>query len=166
MALDDNAAPVGYLKLGVLGLGGSSPLRIQTVIGAPTPFDSRLIMDYKVRTAQVDDAEAFSPLLASLGYPSDPSALKTRISDILKNLDATLIVAVQEGSDRAMGLLSMHFIPQLGLEGEVARIGFFVIDERCHGSGVGKLLESHAEMLARKRGCDRMVSHSGTGSNR
>jgi GNAT superfamily N-acetyltransferase len=114
-------------------------------------------MDYKVRTAQVGDAEAFSPLLASLGYPSDPSALKTRISGILKNPDAALLVAVREGSDRAIGLLSMHFIPQLGIEGEVARIGFFVIDESCHGSGVGKLLESHAETLAHERGCDRMV---------
>src|SRR5271156_3025726 len=111
-------------------------------------------MDFKVRTAQVGDAEAFSPLLASLGYPSDPSSLKTRISDILKNSDAALLVAVHEASDRAVGLLSMHFIPQLGLEGEVARLGFLVIDESCHGSGVGKILESHAEMLSRKRGCD------------
>src|ERR1700733_81507 len=107
------------------------------LIGVPTPY-FRVIMDYKVRTAQVGDAEAFSPLLASLGYPSDPSALKTRISGILENPDAALLVAVREGSDRAIGLLSMHFIPQLGIEGEVARIGFFVIDESCHGSGVGK----------------------------
>jgi len=51
----------------------------------------------------------------------------------------------------------MHFIPQLGLEGDVARLGFLVVDENCHGSGIGKLLESHAENLARERGCDRMV---------
>ena len=136
------------------------------LIGVPTPYYFRVIMDYKIRTAQVGDAEAFSPLLASLGYPSDPSALKTRISGILKNPDAALLVAVLEGSDRAIGLLSMHFIPQLGVEGEVARIGFLVIDESSHGSGVGKLLESHAETLARERGCNRMVSLSGTGSNR
>lgn len=123
-------------------------------------------MAYKVRTANVEDAEAFSPLLASLGYPSDPSSLKPRISRILKNPDAVLLVSVHEESDRAIGLLSMQFIPQLGLAGDVARIGFFVIDEKCHGSGVGKLLESHAETLARERGCDRMVSHPDPGSNR
>lgn len=115
-------------------------------------------MTYKVRLATGDDAEAFSPLLASLGYPSGPSSLRTRISVILKNPDAVLLVATSESSDKALGLLSMHFIPQLGLEGDVARLGFLVVDENCHGDGIGKLLESHAEKLARKRGCDRMAN--------
>jgi len=118
-------------------------------------------MAFKVRTAKVEDAETFSPLLTSLGYPSDPDSLKSRISRILNNPDCVLLVAVREESDRAIGLLSMQFIPQLGLAGDVARLGFFVIDESCHGSGVGKLLESHAETLARERGCDRMVSQPG-----
>jgi GNAT superfamily N-acetyltransferase len=114
-------------------------------------------MTYKVRTAMADDAEAFSPLLALLGYPGDPSSLRTRIHVILNNPDAVLLVATSESSDKAIGLLSMHFIPQLGLEGDVARLGFLVVDENCHTSGIGKLLESHAEKLARERGCDRMV---------
>lgn len=112
---------------------------------------------YKIRTAVVDDAEAFSPLLASLGYPSDPSSLCTRISVILKNPDAILLVATSESSNKAVGLLSLQFIPQLGLQGDIARIGFLVIDESCHGAGIGKLLESHAEKLSRERGCDRIV---------
>ena len=53
---------------------------------------------YKIRTAMVDDAEAFSPLLASLGYPSDTSSLRTRIAVILKNPDAVLLVATSESS--------------------------------------------------------------------
>src|SRR5271170_603684 len=110
---------------------------------------------YKVRTARVDDAEAFSPLLTSLGYPSDPSFLRTRIPIILQNPDAVLLVATSEATDYPVGLLSLHFIPQLGLQGDVARIGFLVVDESCHGSGIGKLLESHAEKLSRDRGCDR-----------
>jgi len=114
-------------------------------------------MAFKLRTATVDDAEAFSPLLASLGYPSDPSSLRARIPVILKNPDGVLLVAISESSDKALGLLSIHFIPQLGLEGDVARIGFLVVDESCHGGGIGKLLESHAERLAREHGCDRMV---------
>jgi ribosomal protein S18 acetylase RimI-like enzyme len=112
---------------------------------------------YRIRTARTDDAIAFSPLLASLGYPSTPSSLKSRIATILQNPDAVLLVATPTTTDRVLGLLSLHFIPQLGLEGDVARIGFLVVDETCHSAGIGKLLETHAEELSRKRGCDRMV---------
>ena len=113
--------------------------------------------DIQSSKATIDDAEAFSPLLASLGYPSDPSSLRTRIPVILENTDVVLLVATSESSDKSLGLLSMHFIPQLGLEGDVAPLGFLVVDENCHGSGIGKLLEPHAENLTRERGCDKMV---------
>ena len=87
-------------------------------------------MGYKIRAATVDDAEAFSPLLTSLGYPTHPAALRTRIPRILNNPDALLLVAVSESSG-VVGLLSVHFIAQLGLGGDVARIGFFVVHESC-----------------------------------
>lgn len=117
-------------------------------------------MEYTVRTARIDDAEAFIPLLSSLGYPSSLSSLKTRISSILTNPDAVLLVAVSTSSDEAVGLISLHFIPQLGIEGDVARIGFFVVDEKHHGAGIGKMLELQAERVSRDRGCNRMVSYS------
>jgi GNAT superfamily N-acetyltransferase len=112
-----------------------------------------------VRQARVDDAEAFSPMLGSLGYPCDPSFLSERISLILQNPDAVLLVVTSE-NDQAVGVLSLHFIPQLGIQGDVARIGFFVVDENYHGFGVGKVLETYAEKLSRDRGCDRMASNS------
>jgi GNAT superfamily N-acetyltransferase len=114
-------------------------------------------MEYTVRTARADDAEAFIPLLSSLGYPNTLSSLKTRISRILQNPDAVLLVASTASSNAALGLLSLHFIPQLGVEGDVARIGFLVVDETSQGAGIGKLLESHGEKLSRERGCNRMV---------
>jgi GNAT superfamily N-acetyltransferase len=114
-------------------------------------------MEYTVRTATVDDAEAFIPLLSSLGYPNTLSSLKVRISRILENPDAVLLVASTNSSDKALGLLSLHFIPQLGVEGDVARIGFLVVDENCQGVGIGKLLELHAEKISREQSCNRMV---------
>ena len=109
--------------------------------------------------ARADDAWAFCPVLASLGYPCDLSFLSGRIPVILQNPDAVLIVAASE-SDKAIGLVSLHFIPQLGLQGHVARIGFLVVDQRYHRLGVGRLLESYAEKLSGDRSCDRMVSNS------
>jgi GNAT superfamily N-acetyltransferase len=114
-------------------------------------------MEYTIRTARIDDAEAFIPLLSSLGYPNTLSSLKTRISAILKNPDAVLLVAASTFSDQAVGLISLHFIPQLGIEGDVARIGFFVVHENHLGAGIGKMLELEGERISRERGCNRMV---------
>src|SRR5271163_1117166 len=115
-------------------------------------------MDYTVRLGTTDDADTFCPLLASLGYPTDPIALKERISRILQTPDAVLLVAAHQTTDAVGGLLSIQFIPQLGLAGDVCHICFFVVAENLHRAGIGKLLESTAEELSRKRGCDRMVS--------
>lgn len=114
-------------------------------------------MEYTIRTARIDDAEAFMPLLSSLGYPNTLSSLKTRISAILKNPDAVLLVAASTFSDQAVGLISLDFIPQLGIEGDVARIGFLVVDENHLGAGIGKMLELEGERISGERGCNRMV---------
>jgi GNAT superfamily N-acetyltransferase len=116
-------------------------------------------MDFTIRQATVADAEAFVPLLASLGYPNQSSSLRSRIATIVQNPDAELLVAVKKESDQVVGLVSLHFIPQLGIEGEVARIGFFVVGEEFQRSGIGRLLETHAESLCIDRGCNRMVLH-------
>jgi GNAT superfamily N-acetyltransferase len=114
-------------------------------------------MGYSIRHVTANDAGAIAPLLESLGYPNELSSLKSRITIIAKNPDAELLVAINEPSNELVGLLSLHFIPQLGIEGEVARIGFFVVDEKVQRMGVGKFLESHAEKLCLDRGCNRMV---------
>jgi GNAT superfamily N-acetyltransferase len=114
-------------------------------------------MGYSIRHVTANDAEAIAPLLESLGYPNELSSLKSRITIIAKNPDAELLVAINEPSNELAGLLSLHFIPQLGIEGEVARIGFFVVDPKIQRMGVGKFLESHAEKLCLDRGCNRMV---------
>lgn len=114
-------------------------------------------MDYTVREARVNDAEAFVPLLASLGYPNGVVSLRARIANIIQNPDAELLVAVTVQSNQVVGLLSLSYIPQLGIEGDVSRIGFFVVDTSLQRAGIGKLLETHADNLSRERGCNRMV---------
>jgi GNAT superfamily N-acetyltransferase len=99
-------------------------------------------------------------MMASLGYPSDPSALRERIPRILNTPGAEILVATADGADKPLGLLALQFLPQLGIEGEVAHICFLVVDGSYHRGGVGRALESHAEKLARERGCDRMVHHT------
>jgi hypothetical protein len=106
--------------------------------------------EYRVRKTTVGDARSCSSLLESLGYSSTPSSLEKRIARILENPDTALLVATLTSTDQVVGLISVHFVPQLGLEGDMARIGFLVVDEVCHGAGIVKLLEVHAEELSRE----------------
>lgn len=106
--------------------------------------------EYRVRKTTVDDARSCASLRESLQYSSTLSSLEKRIAPILENPDATLLVAALTSKDQVVGFISVHIIPQLRLEGEIARNGFFVVDEVCHGAGIGKLLEVHAEELSRE----------------
>jgi len=60
---------------------------------------------------------------------------------------------------RLADVISLHFIPQLALNGDIYRISYLCVSERARGRGVGALLEEHAESLARQRGCDRIELH-------
>lgn len=148
-----------------VGRTANPKIRISAGVG-PEPFNSPATqrsvlineMDYEVRLATINDADAFCPLLSSLGYPTDTTAIKERLSRILQTPDAVLLVAAHKTTDQVAGVLSIQFIPQLGLAGDVCHICFFVVAENLHRAGIGKLLESTAEELSRKRGCDRMVS--------
>jgi GNAT superfamily N-acetyltransferase len=52
-----------------------------------------------------------------------------------------------------VGVLSLHFIPQLALAG-FCRISYFCISDDARGQGIGALLEVRATELARARNCD------------
>ena len=58
-----------------------------------------------------------------------------------------------------LGVLSLHFIPQLALEGDFCRISYFCVSSNARSKGIGRLLESEGEALARARGCDRIEVH-------
>ncbi|WP_139803611.1 GNAT family N-acetyltransferase, partial [Cronobacter sakazakii] len=54
---------------------------------------------------------------------------------------------------------SLHFIPQLALKGDFCRISYFCVSSNARSKGIGRLLESEGETLARARGCDRIEVH-------
>ena len=61
-----------------------------------------------------------------------------------------------------LGFLSLHFIPQIALPGDFARISYFSIDETARGKGLGARLEEHATQLAREKGCELIEVHCHT----
>lgn len=110
-----------------------------------------------IRTAHESDAEIVSQLLASLGYSETQPFIHNRITQLLANPDATLLVATINA--RVIGVLSLHFIPQLALAGDFCRISYFCVDESVRGAGTGAALEARATQLAQIRGCDRIEAH-------
>lgn len=58
-----------------------------------------------------------------------------------------------------LGVLSLHFLPQLALAGDIGRISYFCVDDRARGAGVGRRLLAEGEALAHRRGCDRLEVH-------
>jgi len=80
-----------------------------------------------------------------------------RLPQLLTHPDAELWVAAQQ--ECLCGFISLHFIPQLAMAGDFARISYFCIDEQWRGGGIGARLEQWAEQRARLRGCDRIELH-------
>ncbi len=115
-----------------------------------------------IRTALLSDASAIESLLAELGYPGTGGFIYDRIRQLLAHPDAALLVAEEQEGNRILGVISLHFIPQLALAGDFCRISYFCVDPAARGKGIGKLLESRAEELARARHCDRIEVHSHT----
>ncbi|WP_213992249.1 GNAT family N-acetyltransferase [Sodalis sp. dw_96] len=110
-----------------------------------------------IRPAVLSDASAIESLLSDLGYPGTSGFIQDRIQQLLAHPDEELLVA--EEGNRILGVISLHFIPQLALAGDFCRISYFCVDSAARGKGIGSLLESRAEELARDRHCDRIEVH-------
>ncbi|MCC9044471.1 GNAT family N-acetyltransferase [Myroides sp. M-43] len=67
---------------------------------------------------------------------------------------------VVEDERQVIAFISVHFIPQIALEGDFARISYFAVDQNIRGKDVGKLVEEHITKLANARECDRIELHS------
>lgn len=110
-----------------------------------------------IRPAQVNDSFALCALLSELGYGGTESFMDKRLAQLIADADETLLVA-EEGST-VLGFISLHFIPQLALAGDFARISYFCIAEGERSKGAGQQLLAWAEQVAVQRGCDRMEVH-------
>lgn len=110
-----------------------------------------------IRPAQATDSFALISLLTELGYGNTESWMGRRLQQLIDDPDEALLVA--EDRQTVLGFLSLHFIPQLALAGDFARISYFCIADGERSKGVGQYLLQYAEQLARQRGCDRMEVH-------
>ena len=69
---------------------------------------------------------------------------------------------VYETTTGVVAFISLHFIPQIGVAGDFARISYFSVDDSVRGQGIGREMEEYVVMLAKERGCDRIEVHCHT----
>ena len=110
-----------------------------------------------IRIAKPEDWKEISGLLDQLGYPGTEPFVKDKIEKLLNHPDEILLVYEKES--RVVALMSIHFIPQIALTGDFARISYFVVDRSLRNKGIGKELEEYCYRLAEERKCDRIEVH-------
>jgi GNAT superfamily N-acetyltransferase len=110
-----------------------------------------------IRNATYKDAPAIRTLLMTLGYKTTISLLITQLEQLSGYKDHQ--VFVYEADKEVVGFISIHYIIQLGFDGEIVIINYLAVDETSRGKGVGAALEKHLVTQALKRKCDRIQVH-------
>ncbi len=112
-----------------------------------------------IRHAQPADTDAIRALIAQLDY-DPPARLEEKIRRLSAHPDEVLLV--YELDTEVVAFLSLHFIPQLAVAGDFARISYFAVKDNARSHGIGQQLEAHITRLARERNCDRIEVHCHT----
>jgi GNAT superfamily N-acetyltransferase len=111
----------------------------------------------KIRNAEMEDITAIQNLLVELDYKIDEPALFLKMQRMLRDNDESVIVF--EENKLVVAFMSIHFIPQIGLVGDFARISYFSVLPEARSKGIGQQLEEYCTTLAIKRNCDRIEVH-------
>ncbi len=110
-----------------------------------------------IRKAEIQDGDAISKLLNQLNYPDTDAFIKKKLEKLLSHPDEELLV--YEDGGEVTAFISIHFIPQVALEGDFARISYFAVDSSIRSKGIGRELEEYCTELAKERNCDRIEVH-------
>jgi GNAT superfamily N-acetyltransferase len=126
-----------------------------------------------IRLARLADAPAIESLLQQLGYSGTGGFLVQKLERMLDDPDERVLVYEVGGEAAAqpellarasaqpevVAFVSLHFIQQLALAGDFARISYFAVDDRFRSKGIGQQMEEYIVVLARERHCDRIEVH-------
>src|SRR5882757_5547631 len=100
-----------------------------------------------IRNATPEDHTAIRQLLDQLDYPDTGDFLHYKIICLINQASSALLVYESEG--RVLAFISVNFITQLALEGDIARISYFAVDKDARGKGIGAQMEAYCEQMAR-----------------
>jgi N-acetylglutamate synthase-like GNAT family acetyltransferase len=104
----------------------------------------------QIRDARAADSPAIAELLRQLDYPTEPSAVTSRLERLAIVGDR---VVVAEVDGHVVGVAHLHASPTLERERPAAKIGALVVDKEHRGRGIGRALLAALETEARARRC-------------
>ena len=110
-----------------------------------------------IRKANVEDCKQISLLLNQLDYSDTEPFIKEKVKILLMDPNEELLVF--EEDKIVIAVISVHFIPQLAVKGDFARISYFAVDKNIRSKGIGRKVEEYCTDLAIKRNCDRIEVH-------
>lgn len=110
-----------------------------------------------IRSARLNDGPAIEQLLDQLGYAGTGYFLPQKLGRMLADPDERVLV--YETTAGVVAFISVHFIPQIAVAGDFARISYFSVADSVRGQGIGREMEEYVVMLAKERGCDRIEVH-------
>ncbi|WP_229688817.1 GNAT family N-acetyltransferase [Puia dinghuensis] len=110
-----------------------------------------------IREIALSDITDLAILLSQLGYPGTEVFLSKRLEEMLADRNEVLLV--YERNFKVDGFIGLHFFRQLGLEGDFARITYFIVREGARSKGIGAELERCITELATERHCNRIELH-------
>ena len=106
--------------------------------------------DVFLRPVREEDVPAVTALCAQLGYPNDEGEVLRRLRALAARPEDQVLVAVR--GTAVVGWIHLHV--WRGVEsGPDVEVGGIVVDERCRGEGVGRLLMDQAARWGAERGC-------------
>ncbi len=106
-----------------------------------------------IRFATERDIPSLPRLISELGYTTTEEEIKTQF-ELINGTAQKIFVADKDGT--IVGLMNFFPLDLLFGLGKLGRITALVVTENQRGQGIGKLLVSYAEELARKTGCTRL----------
>jgi len=104
-----------------------------------------------IRKAAQPDALEISQLSSQLGYPCSEEETVQFLADL--ELDPTHCVFVAEIQPGVLAGFGHVFVTKRLFLPAFAELGGLVIDQKCRGTGIGKLLLTEAEGWAKTRDC-------------
>ena len=110
-----------------------------------------------IRRAEISDARAIRDLLRQLDYLDTGDFFLNKMERMLSDSDEAMLV--YELNDQVVAFISVHFIPQIALPGDFARISYFAVLDGTRGKGIGGEMMDYITALAKERNCDRIEVH-------
>ncbi|WP_172369162.1 GNAT family N-acetyltransferase [Sporosarcina jiandibaonis] len=117
-----------------------------------------------IRNAIETDLVDITNLMAELGYETNISEMKNRLSKLTNNPDYHTIVT--ELDNEVVGMLGLHIGLAYEFSGCYGRIVCLVVNKQYRKNGIGKKLIDRAKEIISERNGNTLVLNSGNRKNR